>query len=102
MTSRINIQLRKAKSGLSFLSSGFVALDVLEGQGGRLAAAGGSCGNVTAIMAWLGWPSAAIARLGADQAGNHASREFSAAGGSLEDRRAGNGAPAPRAVQARR
>ncbi len=99
MTSRIDLQLRKAKSGLSFLSSGFVALDVLEGQGGRLAAAGGSCGNVTAIMAWLGWPSATIARLGADQAGNIVSEDLSAVGVSLKYLRRENGARTPIVLQ---
>lgn len=45
---------------------GLVALDVVidDGTGERVGAwAGGSCGNVLAILAWLGWDAAPVARL---------------------------------------
>lgn len=51
--------------------SGFVALDMVEVVGDRrseYSATGGSCGNVLTILAWLGWRSYPVARLGADAA----------------------------------
>ena len=46
---------------------GLVALDVVidDATGERLGAwAGGSCGNVLSILAWMGWDAAPVARLG--------------------------------------
>jgi sugar/nucleoside kinase (ribokinase family) len=51
---------------------GLVALDIVLDAAGdtRLAtAAGGSCGNVIALLAWLGWQAAAVARLTDDPNG---------------------------------
>jgi sugar/nucleoside kinase (ribokinase family) len=51
---------------------GLVALDVVvdERSDERLGAwAGGSCGNVLAILAWLGWDAAPVARLADDPNG---------------------------------
>jgi sugar/nucleoside kinase (ribokinase family) len=47
------------------LGLGLVALDVVVSEAGeRLGAwAGGSCGNVLSILAWLGWEAAPVARL---------------------------------------
>ena len=49
---------------------GFVAMDVVDVEGDRFAAVGGSCGNVMAILAWLGWTARPIARLGGDATGD--------------------------------
>ena len=42
----------------------------------RFAAVGGSCGNVMAILAWLGWTARPIARLGSDAAGDFIRHEL--------------------------
>lgn len=54
------------------LGAGFVALDIVRSINGRTTErrfAGGSCGNVLAILSYLGWRSAPIARIGDDQPG---------------------------------
>lgn len=54
------------------LGTGFVALDIVRSINGRTTErrfAGGSCGNVLAILSYLGWKSAPIARIGDDQPG---------------------------------
>lgn len=55
--------------GASCWGIGFVAMDVIDVDGDRFRAVGGSCGNVMAILAWLGWTAKPIARLGGDAAG---------------------------------
>ena len=55
---------------------GFVAMDVIDMEGDRFAAIGGSCGNVMAILAWLGWTARPIARLGGDPAGDFIREEL--------------------------
>ena len=55
--------------GPSCWGIGFVAMDVVDVEGDRFRAVGGSCGNVMAILAWLGWKARPIARLGGDAAG---------------------------------
>lgn len=71
--------------GLSVLSTvkrascwgaGFVAMDVVEVDGERFAGVGGSCGNVMAILAWLGWQARPIARLGTDVTGRFIREEL--------------------------
>ncbi len=56
----------------SIYGAGFVALDVVSERdsGSESLYAGGTCGNVMAIMAFLGWRSIPIARLREDAAGN--------------------------------
>ena len=54
------------------LGTGFVALDIVRSINGRSTEqryAGGSCGNVLTILAYLGWRTAPIARIGDDQPG---------------------------------
>ena len=63
-------------SGSSCWGVGFVAMDVIDVEGGRFAAVGGSCGNVMAILAWLGWTAKPIARLGGDDAGDFIREEL--------------------------
>ncbi len=52
--------------------TGFIALDVVvdEDSGVEAQFAGGTCGNVLAIMAFFGWSSTAIGRLDEDLAGS--------------------------------
>ena len=63
-------------NGVSCWGVGFVAMDVIDVEGDRFAAVGGSCGNVMAILAWLGWSARPIARLGGDAAGNFIREEL--------------------------
>lgn len=55
---------------------GFVAMDVVDVEGDKFAAVGGSCGNVMAILAWLGWTAKPIARLGSDATGDFIREEL--------------------------
>ncbi|RQS25592.1 hypothetical protein DIE03_25030 [Burkholderia sp. Bp8992] len=60
------------------VGTGLLALDVLLGEDRTSVRAelGGSAGNVLAILAFLGWSSAPVARLGDDVAGRRIRREF--------------------------
>ena len=64
------------RDGASCWGVGFVAMDVVDVEGDRFAAAGGSCGNVMAILAWLGWTVKPIARLGSDATGDFIREEL--------------------------
>ena len=57
-------------SRLRALGAGFVAMDVVEGLETTFASAGGTCGNVMALLSWLGWDSFPVARLGLDEPGD--------------------------------
>lgn len=65
---------KKGSSGIGLcLGAGFVALDVIRernSSGVEIRAAGGSCANVLAILAFLDWTAAPVARIGADAAGD--------------------------------
>lgn len=80
---RIDLRLHPAPEGISALGSGFVALDVVDGDRGQFAAAGGSCGNVLTMLAWFGWSSAPVARLGADPASDIVCEDLEAFGVQL-------------------
>jgi fructokinase len=80
---RIDLHLKRAAEGATALGSGFLALDVIDGDLGQFAAVGGSCGNVLTILAWLGWSSTPVARLGSDPAGNFVREELEAYGVQL-------------------
>ena len=73
---RIDLRIRKAKGSPVCVGSGFVALDIVQGESGSFAATGGSCGNVIAILAWLGWSARLSTRLGTDLAGDMVFQEF--------------------------
>lgn len=65
----------------SIVGTGLVALDVLIRLGQNSSEtssqyAGGTCGNVLAILAWLGWRSIPIARLHSDDAGRAISSDL--------------------------
>ena len=74
---RIDLRLQRAKDSPACMGAGFVALDVLKGDSGSFAAAGGSCGNVLAILAWWGWSTRPLSRLGTDLAGDMVVEELS-------------------------
>ena len=66
--------------GASCWGVGFVSMDVIDADGGKFAAVGGSCGNVMAILAWLGWDARPIARLGDDSVGDFVRAELGGLG----------------------
>ena len=66
--------------GASCWGIGFVSMDVIDMEGGRFAAVGGSCGNVMVILAWLGWNARPIARLGDDSVGDFVRAELGGQG----------------------
>ena len=74
---RIDLRIQKAKGSPHCIGVGFVALDIIEGESGTFAAVGGSCGNVMAILAWLGWSACASSRLSTDLASNMVVQELS-------------------------
>lgn len=57
----------------SCVGTGFIVLDVIRNSVGSSATeqcfAGGSCGNVLAILSYLGWDANAVGRIGDDHAG---------------------------------
>lgn len=55
----------------SVVGCGLITLDLVVGHDARTkyVGAGGTCGNVLSILGYLGIPSAAVARLGSDSAG---------------------------------
>jgi fructokinase len=68
----------RARAQPRVVGAGLLALDVLldEDKSGSRAELGGSAGNVLAILAFLGWSSVPVARLGTDVAGTRIRREF--------------------------
>jgi hypothetical protein len=68
--------------------TGLVAMDVIlheeDGHSQARLAAGGTCGNVLAILAYLGWESHTIARLGFDPASRRVSDLLTKAGVSMD------------------
>lgn len=80
---RIDLRIKKAKGSPVCVGAGFVALDIVQGESGSFAAAGGSCGNVMAILAWLGWSARPVSRLGTDLAGDMVVEELSAIGADV-------------------
>jgi sugar/nucleoside kinase (ribokinase family) len=77
---RVDLTLRAAARHPVCVGVGFIAADIVEGRTEEFVAAGGSCGNVMAILAWLGWKSYPVARLGKDWAAGTVRKEFKALG----------------------
>lgn len=80
---RIDLALRPARGRPVCVGTGFVALDIVESSIQPFAAAGGSCGNVMAILAWLGWDAKPVARIGADWAGELVTTDLQRSGADL-------------------
>jgi len=81
---RVDLMLKPRGKGPTCVGVGFVAVDLVETDADTFAAVGGSCGNVMAILAWLGWHSAPVARLGRDWAADYIRQDLSAAGVDIE------------------
>ena len=77
---RVDLTLKAAPRHPICVGAGFVAADIVEGRTEEFVAAGGSCGNVLAILAWLGWTSYPVARLGRDWAATVIRKEFKSIG----------------------
>jgi len=80
---RVDLQVKRAAKTASVVGSGFIALDIVQGQDGLFAATGGSCGNILIALAWLGWTSMPVARFGCDKAGDFITKEMTSAGVNL-------------------
>lgn len=70
-----NLAIENA-NGARAVGAGFVALDIVRGASGTFSSTGGSCGNVLAALAWMGWSCAPVIRLGRDEAGEIVRREM--------------------------
>lgn len=81
---RVDLALRPVTNEPACVGMGFVAADIVEGRSEEFVAAGGSCGNVMAILAWLGWKSFPVARMGPDWAARVIRKDFNALG--VQDR----------------
>jgi sugar/nucleoside kinase (ribokinase family) len=97
--SRIDLQLKKASKTATVMGSGFIALDIVYGREGMFAATGGSCGNVLIALAWLGWSSTPVARLGCDKTGDFVVDDMRAVGLDLRSLQRSQTVPTPVVVQ---
>jgi fructokinase len=73
----------KQNAARSVLGAGLITLDIIiqEQEGSSIAhAVGGTCGNVIAALAYLGWDTTPIGRLGDDAAGHAIRQELSGLG----------------------
>ena len=73
---KVDLRLRKAGGTPVCLASGFIAMDIVEGELETFLAAGGSCGNVIALLSYMGWNAKPVARLGTDHAGSFIRTQF--------------------------
>ena len=73
---RIDLRIRNTRRAPVCIGAGFVAMDIVEAENGRFAAVGGSCGNVMALLAWMGRRAVPVARLGLDGPGAFVREEF--------------------------
>jgi sugar/nucleoside kinase (ribokinase family) len=80
---RIDLMLKPASGSPTCVGVGFVAADIVEGSAEEFVAAGGSCGNVMAVLAWLGWNAVPVSRLGCDWAAKVVRKDLGEAGVSL-------------------
>jgi sugar/nucleoside kinase (ribokinase family) len=97
--SRDDLPLKRAARSASIIGSGFIALDVVQGQDGSFVATGGSCGNVMMALAWLGWKAMPVARLGRDKAGDFLRSDMKSMGVSLELLQRSEAVPTPVVIQ---
>lgn len=81
---RIDLVLKPATTSPACVGVGFLAADIVQGSAEEFVVAGGSCGNVMAILAWLGWRSVPVARLGHDWAAKIIRKDLGGLGVSCE------------------
>jgi hypothetical protein len=74
---RVDLMLKPATASPTCIGVGFVVADIVEGSVEQFVAAGGSCGNVMAILAWFGWNAAPMSRLGPDWAAKVVRKDLS-------------------------
>ena len=82
--------------------AGFVALDILlasDHDGRMRRRAGGTCGNVLAILSFLGFDSVAIARLGTDRAADVLISDLQSVGVDCQHMQRDSSATTPRVVE---
>jgi len=96
---RVDLRLRKTSKNPLCLSTGFVAMDIVEGESETFAAAGGSCGNVMALLSFMGWQTQPVARLGSDSAGSFIKEEFEKLGVDTSHMTAASGVRTPIVIQ---
>lgn len=77
---RVDLALRPVTNEPTCIGVGFIAADIVEGSSEEFVAAGGSCGNVLAILAWLGWKTYPVSRMGHDWAAGVIRKDFNALG----------------------
>ena len=85
-------------SGNSVVSTGYVPLDIVSYGGKYWHAAGGTAGNVAAILGFMGWQSAVAADLGDDLAGREVRRDLMKANVSVDSIRLVTGRATSRLV----
>lgn len=92
---RIDLRLEKPKIKATAVGSGFIALDVIENEDGENFSTGGTCGNVLSMLAWLGWSSYPVGRLGKDAAGDFVLERLADIGVETDCIRQDTGTPTP-------
>lgn len=96
------MQKSSTYSSAPVAGTGFVALDILLGsghEGTMRRRAGGTCGNVLAILSFLGFDSVAIARLGTDRAADVLISDLQSAGVDCRHVQRDSSAWTPRVVE---
>ena len=82
----------------SALAAGYVTLDIISYRGQVWHAAGGTAGNVAAILAFMGWRTSITADLGDDLAGREVRDDLKNANVSVDLLRLRTGASTPRLI----
>jgi fructokinase len=80
------------------VAAGYSPMDIVSYRGRVWRAAGGTAGNVAAILGFLGWKSSLVADLGADLAGDQARADLMRSNVSVEMVRLIHGTMTPRLV----
>lgn len=65
----IGQQMRIKDHSALAIGTGLIALDIVESDSFVFRSAGGSCGNVMTMLAWLGWDALPVGRIGGDVCG---------------------------------
>lgn len=74
---------KRKRTGFTCFGTGLIALDLVingDEDSAPRTWAGGSCGNVLTILAYLGWTSCPVARLGVDEASEAVTKDMASHG----------------------